>query len=74
MPVFLDFPIEFFRHPLELHLPVDGRDAVDGDAVGEGSLSLARAMAEVDSFTLPQRAWVSLDVSVRIACVWVSPA
>ena len=64
MPVFLDFPIEFLRHLLELLLSVDRCDAVNCDAIGEGSFPFAMSLTEVDALALAQRTWVSLDIPV----------
>ena len=62
MPVFLDFPIEFFRHFPELLLLVNGCDAVHSDAVGKGSFPLAMSVTEMDSLPLAQWAWVGFSI------------
>jgi hypothetical protein len=52
--VFLDFPIEFFRHLPELLLSVHRCDAVNRDAIGKGCFSLAMPVTEVDPLALAQ--------------------
>lgn len=74
MPVFLDFPIEFFRHLLELLLLVDRCDAVNRDPIRKGSLPLAMSLAEVDTLPVAQWTWVSLDVSVCITYISDKPS
>ena len=64
--MFLDFPIEFLRHPLELLLFVDRRDAVNSDAVREGSFPFAMPVSEVNPLTLSQWTWVSFEIPMRI--------
>ena len=71
MPVFLDFPIEFFRHLLELLFSVNRCDAVNCDAIGERGFPLAVSLTEVDA--LARRTWVSLDIPVCIACIYGKP-
>lgn len=73
MPVLLDFPIEFFRHLLELLLLVNRRDAINCDAIREGGLPLTMSVTEVDPLTLAQWTWVSLDATMCIACISGKP-
>ena len=73
VPVFLDFPIEFFRHPLELLLSVDRCDTVNSNAIGEGSFPLAMSLTEVDPLALAQWTRVSLDIPMCIAYVSGEP-
>ena len=69
MPVFLDFPIQFFRHLLELLLSVDCCEAVNSDAIREGGLPLSMTVAEVNPLALSQWTWMGFDTSMSIACI-----
>ena len=65
VPVFLDFPIQFIRHLLELLFSIHRCDAVNCDPIGEGGFPLVMSVTRVIPLDLAQWTWVSLD----IACV-----
>ena len=67
--MFLNFPIEFFRHLLELLLPVDRCDAVYSNAIREGGFPFAMTVTEVDPLAFSQWTWMSFEISMRVTCI-----